>query len=177
MLLVAGCWLLVVGCWLLVVGCWLLVVAVVAVVNALCNEHGLRSWVDVCLSRMYTWAGHLARLQQQSHRLASIVLDLKNMQHSATMASLNSKRFQQHPGRYYVHTWESQYYRYFDERGEYWRDVALDRRKWHTEEEGWINSRYSGKGKKINGQWHARGLKRSGNVFGGANNARKSRCI
>ena len=76
-------------------------------INVLCNELGLKSWVDIVLTRMHSWAGHLARLHQQfPHRLASQVLVLKCMQHSATVAALNNQRSQLHPARYFVHTWE-----------------------------------------------------------------------
>ena len=111
-------------------------------------QQKLSSWVDIVLRRIYTWAGHVARMQEyDAQRLIARVLSIRDHQWCQTVAALHPQQHQSHPSRYYAHNWESQFARFFDERYLVWKEVARDRQQWHSYMDEWINSRYLGRWK------------------------------
>ena len=97
----------------------------------------LTAWEVFVLRRLYNWAGHVARLQQQEpRRLTSRVLAFRCCRALEAHAFLTGG-WQGHSGRYYVHNWERQFHDFFVKEDVDWDIVAMNKKTWNAKLSGW----------------------------------------
>ena len=108
--------------------------------NKLTDELGLERWDKVCLSRVYDWAGHVARFgKHQVDRLAWKALHWRDVNY---LTFLETNYGQQCHGRKFrVWRWEMQFTRFL---GKDWKEKAQDPELWQDMKGLWLSRRLTG---------------------------------
>jgi hypothetical protein len=102
-------------------------------------------WDLVILKRIYSWAGHVVRLQFRDHdRLIVRLLNWQSNLELCTRQALGSD--QGHGGgRFYVRRYENNFYRAFDQGGFHWKDIAAFSDCWVACLDSWLLARQHSK--------------------------------
>ena len=109
-------------------------------ISSFISESNVLPWQIFILRRLFTWAGHVARLRRKEpDRITCRVLAYRSCQELDAHAFLTGG-WQGHPGRYFVHNWEHQFHDCFKNVGLDWQDCAMNKPSWNKYFSMWCKS-------------------------------------
>ena len=111
-------------------------------IKAVKNAHGFNNWDAIYLQRLFSWAGHVARLQEYDPDRATFrVLQHRNYKWIRDIARRNGGN-QMHGRKVRVWRWEYKVDRFF--KGSEWQTTALSKTAWYERLDSFV-------------QWHSEG--------------------
>ena len=109
-------------------------------IKAVKNAHGFNNWDAIYFQRLFSWAGHVARLQEYDpDRTTFRVLQHRNYKWIRDTASRNGGN-QMHGRKVRVWRWEYKIDRFFE--GSEWQATALSKADWYERLDSFV-------------QWHS----------------------